>query len=145
MARCLMLRIIVSALFIVFSAQFNATPFALAGSGIANSVRRAREATPSHANRKIGVTVKGSSCVACIKSLQKAIGVLDGVKSVDVEADFLKALNPDADPKPKPHKSKHLVEYQISYDTGEISEAEIETFIKERDFRISSVRVLERN
>jgi len=140
MARCLMVRIIVSALIIIFFGQFNATQVAVAGPANANSLRNAPESASSHANEKIAVTVKGSSCVSCIKSLQKAIAGLDGVKSVDVEADALKAASPEANP--KPHKSKRTAQYLISYDSGQITASEIETFIKGRDFQITSVRFL---
>jgi len=135
MSGCLIVRIILGALIISFLCQISLTPRALAGDAVVS----ASDST-STVKRKIAVTVKGSSCVACIKSLQKALSGLFGVKSVDVEADALKIVGTDAQPKPRPRKSKHTVVYFISFDSGQISTAQIETFIKGRDFQITSVR-----
>jgi copper chaperone CopZ len=89
---------------------------------------------------KISIEVKGSSCVACLKSLQKALSELSGVNSVQVVSDAL-TVTGGANP-PKSHKSKKPAVYVISFNRSEISRDEIETFIRGRDFRIVAVHVV---
>ena len=119
-------------------------PRAIGADAALNQVEHAGNSAVA-AKSKIAVTVKGSSCVACIKSLQKALSGLDGVKSVDVEADALTVVGGEAQPKPRPRKSKGETVYFILFDGSTISTSDIETFIKGRDFRITSVKVIDRS
>jgi copper chaperone CopZ len=89
---------------------------------------------------KISIEVRGSTCVACLKSLQKALSELPGIDSVQVLSDAL-AVAAGAT-KPKSHKSKKPAVYVISFNRGEISRDAIETFIRGRDFRIIAVHVV---
>jgi len=88
----------------------------------------------------VEIKVKGSMCVACLKHLQSALASIAGVDSAKIDVDAL--IRKDESGGIKSSKPKHYATYQITFDTTRVSKSDIESFIKERDFRIFDVRLI---
>jgi copper chaperone CopZ len=127
---------------VLFCAQNTVAHEAVGVSDNAKSGQPVPLAKIGEAKTTIAVKVKGSMCAACLKHLQSALSAIVGVQSVNIEADAFKPANQNETAKTK--RSRHDAVYVISFDGAQISRSEIEGFIRRRDFRISTVRVLAR-
>lgn len=90
----------------------------------------------------IEIRIKGSMCPACLKRLESTLSAVRGVRSVRLASDNL-AQKSKID-RILQRKVRHYALFAVSFDLSQTSTEEIEKAIRQRDFVISSVRVLGR-
>jgi len=90
----------------------------------------------------IDIKIKGSMCPACLKKLESTLSAVPGVRSVHLASENL--VQKSKIHRTLQRKARHYALYAVSFDASRTSKEEIEKAIRQRDFVISSVRVLGR-